>query len=162
MVGTKYSFGNAKSFNGKVSYLFAHDPRFSIDTHVANAVTSFVINNKHVIRTEAGISHERGLVNNDEKAGASVAANYEGKIGLWDIQSVNSLATKGYAGIRRGSFFSNQRIGRQISASQRVFIQYQNSQVQPEFISFQNASILPETTGNLRYYFNSTESLGTG
>jgi len=162
MAGTKYSFGNAKSFNGKVSYLFAHDPRFSIDTHVANAVTSFVINNKHVIRTEAGISHEKGLVNNDEKAGASVAANYEGKIGLWDIQSVNSLATKGYAGIKRGSFFSNQRIGRQISASQRVFIQYQNSQVQPEFISFQNSSILPETTGNLRYYFNSTESLGTG
>ena len=162
MVGTKYSFGNAKSFNGKVSYLFAHDPRFSIDTHVANAVTSFVINNKHVIRTEAGISHEKGLVNNDEKAGASVAANYEGKIGLWDVQSVNSFATKGYAGIKRGSFFSNQRIGRQISASQRVFIQYQNSQVQPEFISFQNASILPETTGNLRYYFNSTESLGTG
>ena len=162
MAGTKYSFGNAKSFNGKVSYLFAHDPRFSIDTHVANAVTSFVINNKHVIRTEAGISHEKGLVNNDEKAGASVAANYEGKIGLWDIQSVNSLATKGYAGIKRGSFFSNQRIGRQISASQRVFIQYQNSQVQPEFISFQNASMLPETTGNLRYYFNSTESLGTG
>ncbi len=162
MAGTKYSFGNAKSFNGKVSYLFAHDPRFSIDTHVANAVTSFVINNKHVIRTEAGISHEKGLVNNDEKAGASVAANYEGKIGLWDVQSVNSLATKGYAGIKRGSFFSNQRIGRQISASRRVFIQYQNSQVQPEFISFQNASILPETTGNLRYYFNSTESLGTG
>lgn len=162
MAGTKYSFGNAKSFNGKVSYLFAHDPRFSIDTHVANAVTSFVINNKHVIRTEAGISHEKGLVNNDEKAGASVAANYEGKIGLWDVQSVNSLATKGYAGIKRGSFFSNQRIGRQISASQRVFIQYQNSQVQPEFISFQNASILPETAGNLRYYFNSTESLGTG
>ena len=162
MVGTKYSFGNAKSFNGKVSYLFAHDPRFSIDTHVANAATSFVINNKHIIRTEGGISHEKGLVNNDEKAGASVAANYEGKIGLWDVQSVNSFATKGYAGIKRGSFFSNQRIGRQISASQRVFIQYQNSQVQPEFISFQNASILPETTGNLRYYFNSTESLGTG
>ena len=162
MAGTKYSFGNAKSFNGKVSYLFAHDPRFSIDTHVANAVTSFVINNKHIIRTEGGISHEKGLVNNDEKAGASVAANYEGKIGLWDVQSVNSFATKGYAGIKRGSFFSNQRIGRQISASQRVFIQYQNSQVQPEFISFQNASILPETTGNLRYYFNSTESLGTG
>ena len=162
MAGTKYSFGNAKSFNGKVSYLFAHDPRFSIDTHVANAVTSFVIKNKHIIRTEGGISHEKGLVNNDEKAGASVAANYEGKIGLWDVQSVNSFATKGYAGIKRGSFFSNQRIGRQISASQRVFIQYQNSQVQPEFISFQNASILPETTGNLRYYFNSTESLGTG
>ena len=162
MAGTKYSFGNAKSFNGKVSYLFAHDPRFSIDSHVANAVTSFVINNKHIIRTEAGISHEKGLVNNDEKAGASVAANYEGKIGLWDIQSVNSFATKGYAGIKRGSFFSNQRIGRQLSATQRVFIQYQNSQVQPEFISFQNVPVLTEGIGNLRYYFNSSEVLGTG
>jgi hypothetical protein len=162
MAGTKYSFGNAKSFNGKVSYLFGHDTRFNIDTHVANAVTSFLINDKHSIRTEAGISHEKGLVNNDENAGASVAANYEGKMGRWDIQSVNSFATKGYAGIKRGSFFSNQRIARQLSAAQRVFIQYQNSQVQPEFLSFQNALVLPESTANLRYYFNSTEVLGTG
>ena len=162
MAGAKYSFGNAKSFNGKVSYIFAHDPRFNIDTHVANAVTSYIINDKHSIRTEAGISHEKGLVNNDENAGASVAAHYEGKIGRWDIQSANSFATKNYAGIKRGAFFSNQRIGRQLSASQRVFIQYQNSQIEPEFLSFQNVLVLPESTGNLRYYFNSTEVLGTG
>ena len=162
MAGAKYNFGNAKSFNGKVSYIFAHDPRFNIDTHVANAVTSYIINDKHSIRTEAGISHEKGLVNNDENAGASVAAHYEGKIGRWDIQSANSFATKNYAGIKRGAFFSNQRIGRQLSASQRVFIQYQNSQIEPEFLSFQNVLVLPESTGNLRYYFNSTEVLGTG
>jgi hypothetical protein len=53
-VGAKYSFGNAKSFNGKVSYIFDHDPRFNVDTQVANAVTSFLINDKHIIRTEVG------------------------------------------------------------------------------------------------------------
>jgi hypothetical protein len=61
MVGAKYGFGNAKSFNGKVSYIFDHDPRFNVDTQVANAVTSFLINDKHIIRTEAGLSHEKGL-----------------------------------------------------------------------------------------------------
>lgn len=162
MAGAKYSFSNSKSFNGKVSYIFDHDPRFNIDTQVANAVTSFLINDKHTIRTEAGLSHEKGLSNKDENTGASVGANYEGKIGKWDIQSVNSFATKSYAGIKRGSFFSNQRIGHQFSASQRAFIQYQNSQVDPEFLSFQNAPIQPGNTASLRYYFNSTESLGSG
>lgn len=162
MAGAKYSFGNYKSFNGKMSYIFDRDPRFNIDTQVANTVVSFSINDKHTICTEVGLSHEKGLVNNDENLGASVAANYEGKVGKWDIQSANSFATKNYAGIKRGSFFSNQRIGRQIATSQRVFIQYQNSQVEPGFLSFQSAPILSGITDDLRYYFNSTEVLGTG
>ncbi|WP_265130175.1 hypothetical protein [Chryseobacterium oranimense] len=162
MVGAKYGFGNAKSFNGKVSYIFDHDPRFNVDTQVANAATSLLINDKHTIRMEMGLSHEKGLSNNDENAGALMGANYEGKIGKWDIQSVNSFATKSYAGIKRGSFFSNQRIGHQFSASQRAFIQYQNSQVEPEFLSFQNEPIQSGNTANLRYYFNSTEALGVG
>lgn len=162
MVGAKYGFGNAKSFNGKVSYIFDHDPRFNIDTQVANAVTSLLINDKHTIRMEMGLSHEEGLSNKDENAGALMGANYEGKIGRWDIQSFNSFATKSYAGIKRGSFFSNQRIGHQFSASQRAFIQYQNSQVEPEFLSFQSEPIQPGNTANLRYYFNSTEALGLG
>ena len=162
IVGGKYGFGNAKSFNGKVSYIFDHDPRLNIDTQVANAVTSFLISDKHTIRTELGLSNEKGLVNKDENTGASMGANYEGKIGQWDIQSINSFATKSYAGIKRGSFFSNQRISRQFSASQRAFIQYQNSQVDPEFLSFQSAPIQPGNTDNLRYYFNSTETLGSG
>lgn len=162
MVGAKYGFGNAKSFNGKVSYIFDHDPRFNIDTQVANAVTSYSVNDKHTIRTEVGLSHEKGLSNKDENTGASMGANYEGKIGKWDIQSVNSFATKSYAGIKRGSFFTNQRIGRQFSASQRAFIQYQNSQIDPEFLSFQSTPIEPGNAANLRYYFNSTEALGSG
>ncbi|AZB28650.1 hypothetical protein [Chryseobacterium balustinum] len=162
IVGAKYGFGNAKSFNGKVSYIFDHDPRLNIDTQVANAVTSFLLNDKHAIRTELGLSNEKGLVNKDENTGASMGANYEGKIGKWDIQSINSFATKSYAGIKRGSFFSNQRISRQFSDSQRAFIQYQNSQVDPEFLSFQNAPIQYGNTANLRYYFNSTETLGSG
>jgi hypothetical protein len=162
MVGAKYGFGNTKSFNGKVSYIFDHDPRFNIDTQVANTVTSFLINERNTIRTEMGLSHEQGLSNKDENAGALMGANYEGKIGKWDIQSVNSFATKSYAGIKRGSFISNQRIGRQFSGSQRAFIQYQNSQVDPEFLSFQSAPIQPGNTANLRYYFNSTEVLGSG
>jgi len=162
IVGAKYGFGNAKSFNGKVSYLFDHDPRFNVDTQVANATASLLINDKHTVRTEVGVSHEKGLLNKDENTGASMGANYEGKLGSWDIQSVNTFATKSYAGIKRGSFFSNQRISRQFSASQRAFIQYQNSEVDPEFLSFQSAPIQPENTANLRYYFNSTESLGSG
>ncbi|UZU00001.1 hypothetical protein ODZ84_10720 [Chryseobacterium fluminis] len=162
MAGAKYAFGNAKSFNGKVSYLFDHDPRFNVDTQVANGVSSFLVNDKHIIRTEVGLSHEKGLSNRDENAGALIGANYEGKVGKWDIQSINSFATKSYAGIKRGSFLSNQRIGRQFSDSQRAFIQYQNSQVDPEFLSYQNAPIQPGNTANLRYYFNSTETLGLG
>lgn len=162
MAGAKYAFGNAKSFNGKVSYLFDHDPRFNVDTQVANGVSSFLLNDKHIIRTEVGLSHEKGLSNRDENAGALIGANYEGKVGKWDIQSINSFATKSYAGIKRGSFLSNQRIGRQFSDSQRAFIQYQNSQVDPEFLSYQNAPIQPGNTANLRYYFNSTETLGSG
>ncbi|NML56285.1 TonB-dependent receptor [Chryseobacterium cheonjiense] len=162
IAGAKYNFGNAKSFSGKVSYLFEHDPRLNVDTQVANAVTSFLINDKHTIRTEAGLSHEKGLLNKDENAGASMGANYEGKVGKWDIQSVNSFATKSYAGIKRGSFFLNQRISRQFSPTQRAFIQYQNSQIDPEFLSIQSAPIETGNTDNLRYYFNSTEALGSG
>jgi hypothetical protein len=162
MVGAKYGFGNGKSFNGKVSYIFDHDPRFDVDTQVANAAASFLINDKHTIRTEMGLSHEKGLSNNDENEGALMGATYEGKIGKWDIQSINSFATKSYAGIKRGSFISNQRISRQFSDSQRAFIQYQNSQVDPEFLSFQSTPIQPGNTANLRYYFNSTEALGSG
>lgn len=160
VVGAKYGFGNGKSFIGKVSYIYDHDPRFSVDTQVANAASSIIINEKHTIRTELGLSHEKGLANQDENAGALVGANYDGKVGKWDIQSVNSFATKSYAGIKRGSFFTNQRIGHQFSATQRAFIQYQNSQVDPEFLSFQNAPI--DAGANVRYYFNSTEALGTG
>ena len=162
MAGAKYSFGETKNFNGKVSYLFDHDPRFAVDTQVANVVTSFIINDKHIIRTEVGLSHEKGLSNNDENAGASTGLNYDTRMGKWDFQSVNTFGTKSYAGLSRGSFFSNQRIGREFSGSQRAFIQYQNSQVDPEFLSYQSAPIPLGNHTNFRDYFNSTEALRTG
>ncbi|WP_262152456.1 COG1470 family protein [Chryseobacterium foetidum] len=162
VVGAKYGFGNAKTLNGKISYIYDHDPRLNIDTQLANAVTSFLIAGKHTVRTEFGLSHEKGLVNKDENAGGLAGANYEGKLGRWDLQSINSFATKSYSGIKRGSFFSNQRIGRQFSESQRAFVQYQNSQLDPGFLSSQNAPYQPEISTNLRYYFNSTEALATG
>ncbi|MFY1047197.1 hypothetical protein [Chryseobacterium sp. GP-SGM7] len=162
ILGTKYNFGNVKSFSGKISYIFDHDPRLNVDTQLVNAVTSFLINDKNKIRTEVGLSDEKGLSNGDENTGALMGASYEGKIGKWDLQSINSYATKSYAGIKRGSFFSNQRIGRQFSASQGAFVQYQNSQVDPEFLSYQSTPIQSELTSNLRYYFNSTEILSSG
>lgn len=162
MMGAKYAFGNAKSFSGKISYVFDHDPRLSVDTQVVNAVTSLLIDDKHTLRTELGLSQEKGLLNKDENAGATMGFNYMGKLGAWDLQSSNSFATKNYAGLKRGSFFSNQRIGRELSATQRAFIHYQKSQIDPEFLSVQNAPISAENTVNYRYYYNNTESFGAG
>ena len=162
MAGAKYSFGNTKKFSGKISYLYDNDLRQSIDTQVANVVTSLIIKDKHNLRTEVGMSHEKGLINNDENVGASAGLNYDTKADKWDFQSVNSFGTKSYSGLNRGSFFSSQRLGREFSGSQRAFIQYQHSQVNPEFLSYQNEPIQLENTGNFRDYFNSTQALKTG
>src|SRR5690606_1522572 len=62
MVGGKYQFGGTNSMNGKVSYLFDHDPRQSINSHVANFVSSFDIRDQHNIGLEAGVSSEKGLL----------------------------------------------------------------------------------------------------
>ncbi len=162
MAGAKYSFGNGKSHSGKVSYVFDHDPRSGVETQVANAVTSVLINDNHTFRAEAGLSHEKGLSNGDENSGASMGFNYGGRLGKWDLQSDNSFATKSYAGLKRGSFFLNQRIGYRFTDSQRAFIQYQNSQVEPEFLSFQNGPVPVGAAANVRYYFNSTEAFTGG
>ncbi len=162
MTGAKYSFGETKKFNGKVSYLFDHDPRLSINTQVTNAFTSFVVGDKHNFRTELGFSHEKGLINFDENLGASLGLNYDVRLRKWDFQSVNSFGTKSYAGLNRGSFFSSQRIGREFSGSQRAFVQYQNSHVEPDYLSYQNAPLLFGNTGGFRNYFHSTQALRTG
>ena len=162
MAGAKYSFGDKKNFKAKVSYLFDHDPRLSINTQVTNAVTSFAIKDQHNFRTELGLSYEKGLTNNDENVGASAGLNYDTKRKKWDFQSVNTIGTKSYAGLNRGSFFSSQRIGREFSGSQRVFLQYQNSQVDPEYLSYQNAPIQFGYAYGFRDYFNSTEAIRAG
>lgn len=162
IVGGKYAFGNAESLKGKVSYVFEHDPRSNIDTQVASANAQFSWNSNHLVRAEVGLSHEKGLLNKDENAGASTGFNYDGTLGKWKIQSLNSFATKSYAGLKRGAFYSNQRINRQLPHSQLAFLFYQNSRVDPEFLSFQN---VPDQMGNgddYRYYFNSSEAFGAG
>lgn len=162
MAGGKYSFSNGKSYNGKVSYLWDHDARLGVENQVANAVSSILINDNHTLRAEVGLSHEKGLSNGDENAGAAIGFNYGGRLGKWDIQSDNSFASNSYAGLKRGSFFSNQRIGHRFTDSQRAFIQYQNSQVEPQFLSFQNGPLPTGAAANVRYYFNSTEALTAG
>lgn len=162
MAGAKYSFGQTKTFNGKVSYLFDHNPRLSIDSQVANFISNFALNEQHNFRVEAGLSHEKGLLTNDQNTGASVGLNYDTRIGKWDFQSLNSYASKSYAGLKRGSFFFNQRIGHEFSESKRVFLVYENSQVQPEYLSFQNERNQPSGLGNYRYYFYSTQAAKMG
>lgn len=160
--GAKYTFTKGKSFSGKISYVYDHDPRVNVDTQIANATTSIFLQENHNIRSELGLSHEKGLVNNDSNVGASVGIDYSGKLGKWNIQSMNSFSTKSYAGLKRGSLFINQRIGREISGSQRIFLQYQNSQINPEYLSYQNSSDNYLTGEDTRYYFNNTEALGVG
>lgn len=162
MAGAKYSFGNPKSLNGKVSYLFEHDPRLSIESQVTHFTSNFTYKEQHHFKVEAGLSHERGLLNKDENAGASIKLDYDTRIGQWDFQSLNSFATKSYAGLNRGAFFFNQRIGREFSGSKRAFLQYENSQVEPGYLSFQDTQSQPGGYENYRYYFHSTQAVKLG
>ncbi|WP_245574854.1 SdrD B-like domain-containing protein [Aequorivita capsosiphonis] len=161
IAGAKFSFGETNEFNGKLSYIFDHNPRLETDTQVANFVSSFVGGAIHNFRVEAGASHEKGSVNDDQNTGISAGLNYETRFGKWEFQSLNDIASKSYAGLNRGSFNFNQNIGYKISKFGRLFLQYQNSQVQPEYLSLQQ-------TGDYGgqdyypYYFYSTQSLKTG
>lgn len=162
LAGAKYSFGDPKGFNGKFSYIFEHDPRLSVDSQVANLNSSFSVNEKHNFSLEAGLSHEKGLMNNDQNTGATAELNYDANMGNWNFQSLNSYATKAYAGLSRGSYFFNQRIGRELSGSKRIFLLYQRSQVQPEYLSLQDAQNQTGGFGNYPKYFHSTEAVKMG
>ncbi|MCM4167647.1 hypothetical protein DHD08_08125 [Arenibacter sp. H213] len=162
MAGAKYSFGNPKAFNGKLSYIFEHDPRLSIDTQVANLASSFSLSEQHNFRVEAGLSQEKGILNKDENTGATAELNYDTSIGNWNFQSLNSYATKSYAGLSRGSYFFNQRIGREFSGSKRAFLLYQSSQVEPEYLSNQQSQNQPGGFASYPKYFHSTEAVKLG
>lgn len=161
IAGAKYSFGHTKTFMGKFSYIFDHNPRLNTDTQVAHLMSSFVLDSLHQFRIEGGISHERGRINRDENTGISGSINYETQMGRWDFQSLNQISTDSYAGLNRGSFYFNENLNYNFSKRGKVFLQYQNSQVQPEYLSFQQF----ENVGNqfyYPYYFYSTQSLKTG
>ncbi|WP_240484971.1 hypothetical protein [Arenibacter latericius] len=162
MTGAKYSFGDPNSFHGKLSYIFENDPRLSTDTQLTNLTTSFSLNEQHNFSLEAGLSHEKGLVNNDNNTGASAELNYDANIGDWNFQSLNSYSTKSYAGLSRGSYYFNQRIGREFTKGKRGFLLYQRSQVQPEYLSFQNTGNLSNGYTMYPFYYSSSEAVKLG
>lgn len=160
IVGAKYQFGTINTFNGKMSYLFDHNPRLQTDSHLAHGNTTFKLDSIHNFQIDAGLSHEKGLIYHDENSGASTGLNYRSQIGRWDFQSTNSLATKSYVGLNRGSFNFNQNLGYEVARRQRIFLQYQNSQVEPDYITLQNS---PQGSINYRpHYFYSTQSAQLG
>lgn len=136
-MGAKYSFGHYNGFNGKVSYLFDHDPLASVDAHLAHYNSAFKLNTHHNFRIEAGMSHEKGLISNKERAGVSTSVNYDYRHEAWEFNSLNSWATKSYAGMNRGAFNLYQNIGYRFQDQTRLFLQYQNTQSSPEYMSNQ-------------------------
>ena len=133
----KYSFGTSTNYNGKVSYLYDHDPLLSIDSHIGHYTSAFTLRENHNLRLEAGLSHEKGRISDEEHAGASTSVNYDYRMNRWDFSSLNSFASANYAGMNRGSFNLYQNIGFNLLNNKRLFLQYQNSQSQPDYIKNQ-------------------------
>ena len=139
-IAAKYSFGNYKKFNGKVSYLFNQDPRIAIDSHILHYSTSFQVSKNHNFRVETGASQEESSINTKKEAGFMSSINYDYKDNRWDLNSLNNFATSNYVGMNRGSFNLYQNIGYRITDHQRLFLQYQNSQSKPEYLYNQSVA----------------------
>lgn len=148
-IAAKYSYGAYNKFNGKVSYLFDHDPRLSIDSHIAHFNAAFQLAKNHNFRVETGVSQERSLISSDKEAGIMSSINYDYKNDRWDFNSLNNFASTYYAGMNRGAFNLYQNIGYRLTESKRLFLQYQNSQSNPEYLYNQ---INPDFNG--QNYFN--------
>lgn len=162
IVGAKYEYGDPNLFNGKISYLFDHNPRLEINSHLAHWESSFKLDSIHSFQVETGVSHELGLVHRDENSGVSAALNYRTQVGHWDFQSVNSVATKNYVGLNRGSFSLNQNLNYRWARRQNIFIQYKNAQVEPEYLAFQNSLRGTELFLYRPKYFYATHSAQIG
>lgn len=161
ILGAKYEFGTKNSFNGKISYLFDHNPRLDINSHLAHWKSSFTLDSIHNLQVETGVSHERDLIFKEEKGGASAGLNYSAYLGEWSFQSTNSYATKNYVGLNRGSFNLLQNIGYKLAPSQQIFLQYQNAQIAPEYLSYQN--FVPGSTPYYRpEYFYGSQAVQIG
>ncbi len=157
IAGTKFSFGSAGALRGKISYVFDHNPRLETDSQVAHATTTFTVGSGHNFRAEGGLSHEKGRINGDANTGMMAAINYDAKMGNWDLQSLNTLGSKTYAGLNRGSINLHQNIGYSLSAHTRIFLQYQNSQVRPSYLSVQQTGPFDGQQYFPRYFY-STQS----
>lgn len=149
IAGAKYEFGEMNSLNGKVSYVFDHNPRLNTDTQVASSETSFSLDSIHNFRAQAGLSHEKGLITKDENFGVSTGLDYEVNLDRWSIRSMNSWSSENYAGLNRGAYSFNQYVNYRFSNKQSsVFARYQNSQVRPEYLKLQSN----DDIGNQNYY----------
>lgn len=162
IAGAKYQFGSRKNVHGKVSYLFDNNPRLKTNSQLANWASTFRLDSLQTLQVEGGVSFEKGQVNKDENIGASLAANYMGQFDNWNIQSLNSYTTKSYIGLNRGSFDFNQNLSYKLPKQQRIFLQYQIAQVDPEYLSSQT---VPDTfygDGYSTTYFYGTQSAQVG
>ena len=161
-IATKYSYGDHTKSNGKVSYLYDDDPLRSINTHLAHYSSSFLLNEQHRFNIEAGASHEEGTISGEKNLGASTGVNYDFRGKRWEVSSNNTYATKSYAGMNRGSFYLYQNLGYRFAKNKRVFLQYRNSQSQPEYITQRINDSQFEGPIYIYSSFYSTQALLTG
>lgn len=138
MLGVKYDFGRTGEWGGKASYVFDHDDRLSVNSQVAHFTSSFAGGDRHQGRIHGGLSHEKGLVDDDKQVGGTLGFDYEFRSAVWDFQSHNAYSTRGYAGLNRGYFDISQRLGRELARNQRIFAQYQHSRINPRYLNFQS------------------------
>lgn len=162
VAGIKYSFGKTKNYKGKLSYLFDNNNIRSTQTQIVNYTSAFQWKDIHNFRMEAGVSHEKGKLNKDQEAGVSAGLHYDTRLGKWDFQSINNYATPSYAGMNRGSYHFNQRIGHVFADNKRIFFQYENSRTQPNYLSLQNVPIPPGGVYLYPYYSYQAEGVQAG
>ena len=161
-LATKYTFGVPDGFNGKVSYLYNYDPLQSISSQVGHFNSSFKIAEKHVFRTELGLSEERGLRSHDTHAGVMSSVNYDYRADRWEISTLMNVASRSYAGLNRGTFNISQNTGYRLTGTKRIFVNYQIYQTNPIYLLRQYD---PEYTGPeppVIYNFNKTHSVQAG
>ncbi len=161
IAGAKFSLKNSKNHSSMVSYIYDDNPRLNTDTHVAHTFSAFTLDSIHKFSVETGLSLERGKINGDKNLGFSAGLNYHFVNGKWTFQSLNDFGSRAYAGLSRGSLNFSQNLSYNLTNFGRLFLQYQNTQAQPEYLSFQESSVTVSPS-EYPYYFYSTQRIQTG
>ncbi len=161
-IAAKYSFGTFDTFNGKVSYLYDHDPLMSTNSNVCHYTSAFKLKRNHSFKVEAGVSHEKSMITSKENIGAATSLNYDYRINRLEVSSLNTFASKNYAGMNRGNFNLHQNIGYRFIDNKRLFLQYQNSQSQPGYLQHQYNDSNTNIPFFNSYSFYSTHAVKTG
>ena len=162
IAGAKFEYKKANDSRGKASYLFDYNPEMHTESHLAHWASIFNLGSRSNLQVEAGLSYEKGKVNIDENGGGSAVVNYGNKWRNWDFQSINSYATKSYVGLNRGSFNVNQNLSYKVAKQQRINLQYQVAQVEPEYLRSQRLLEISFEDNNRTKYFYSKQSAQLG